>query len=211
MKRAHLNWMVAGVGTAVGAVMLGSFLAACAPGTLCDKPGYEDECLTGGSGGGTGGSGGSTGGSAGGSTGGSAGGSTGGSAGGGVGPGMPVANCVMAPTVGEVETKIIAVKCGETACHVPMGVFKPDLKTAGSWARLLDKVVEYSATKCKDDVYIKKSDPLKSYFLSSVKDAMPKCSDGRMGGVRMPFGKPPLSAEEITCIEGYVKALAGAP
>jgi hypothetical protein len=215
MKRPHHTGMVAGVGTAVGAVILSmGLLSGCAPGTICDKDEYAEQCKTGGANGtGTGGTGGSNSGTGGtnpsamgGTTGGTLGGGTGGSGAGG--GSKAVANCAMAATVAEVETKILAPKCAEAGCHVPNGAFKPDLKSAESFARLLDKPVEYVATKCKDDVYVKKSDPMKSYFLSTVKDAMPKCSDGRMGGLRMPFGKPPLSDAEITCIEGYVRALA---
>ena len=44
MNHAHQTRMMVGVGTAMGAVILGSFLAGCAPGTICDKEGYEAQC-----------------------------------------------------------------------------------------------------------------------------------------------------------------------
>ena len=39
-------------------------------------------------------------------------------------------------TCGDVETTILAVKCGSSGCHVSGGT-APDLKTSGSKARLL--------------------------------------------------------------------------
>src|SRR5687767_8578581 len=111
MKRSHHSGMVEGVGTAVGAVILASMglLAGCAPGTICNNPDYEQQCMTGGVGGGAGGS---TGGSGAGGTGGtpSAMGGSGGSAG-GTGGIKPPPACTLWTTKEDVASKLIMPKC----------------------------------------------------------------------------------------------------
>src|SRR5215204_2502628 len=111
MKRTHHTGMVAGVGTAVGAVILVSvgFLAGCAPGTICDKPGYENECVTGGSGGSNPSGSGGTGGSMSGTTGGNGG--TPAAMGGTTGMRPKAPACSMSKA--EVEEKIIVGKCAK--------------------------------------------------------------------------------------------------
>jgi hypothetical protein len=122
-----------------------------------------------------------------------------------------VTGCAMHATVGEVETGLFAARCGTRYCHTPGSTFKPDLASPETWRRLVDMPTQYRLTRCKDDSYIATSAPLASYFLSVVRDAQPTCADGRAGGPPMPFVLPALSADEIACVEGYVKAVAGAP
>jgi hypothetical protein len=122
-----------------------------------------------------------------------------------------VGGCAMHATVGEVETGLLAARCGTRGCHTAGGTFKPDLASPEAWRRLVDVPTQYRNTRCREDSYIPSAAPLDSYFLSVVRDASPTCSDGRPGGPPMPFVPPALSAAELACIEGYVKAVALAP
>ncbi len=153
MKRTHHTGMVEGVGTAVGAVILASvgFLAGCAPGTICDKPGYESECLTGGSGGSASGSGGS---------GGSTSSGTGGSGGmpaatGGMGGSTPTqrVTCKLWPTKEEVAEKLVVPKCGmpgNVACHAV--TFPPKFtNSAEAVMVMLDKAPTLYCRRRQDD------------------------------------------------------------
>lgn len=117
--------------------------------------------------------------------------------------------CAAHATVGELERDLLAARCGTSGCHVPGGVFKPDLKSAEAWKRLVDTPTQYRATHCKSDSYIARAAPLASYFLSVVKDAQPTCADGTAGGPPMPFAKPHLPDDAIACVEDYVQVVAG--
>jgi hypothetical protein len=205
MKRTHHIGMVEGVGTAVGAVILASvgFLAGCAPGTICDKPGYENECLTGGSGGSASGSGGS---------GGSMSSGTGGSGGtpaatGGMGGSTPAkATCKLWPTKEEVAEKLVVAKCGmpgNVACHAM--TFPPKFtNSAEAVMVMLDKP---PTLYCRNDKMINKADPAKSFIVTKVRGtaAMVSCpTGGGNGGAKMPFmPQPALSADEADCLEWW--------
>jgi hypothetical protein len=203
MKRTHHTGMVEGVGTAVGAVILASvgFFAGCAPGTICDKPGYENECLTGGSGGSSSGSGGSMGGSSGGSGGMPS--ASGGTGGGGTG-GSKQPSCSMSKA--EVEEKIVVAKCGmpgNMGCHA--AVFPPKFMTS---AEAITAMLEKAPTLyCRMDKMINKADPSKSFIVAKVRGTatMVSCpTGGGNGGAKMPFmPQPALSAAEQDCLEWW--------
>jgi hypothetical protein len=204
MKRTHHTGMVEGVGTAVGAVILASvgFLAGCAPGTICDKPGYESECLTGGSGGSSSGSGGS---------GGSMSAGTGGSGGtpaasGGMGGSGPKTAPACSMSRAEVEEKIVVAKCGmpgEMGCHA--AVFPPKFSnSAEAIMAMLDKA---PTLYCRNDKMINKADPGKSFIVTKVRGTamMVSCpTGGGNGGAKMPYmPKPALSPAEQDCLEWW--------
>jgi hypothetical protein len=123
----------------------------------------------------------------------------------------PVPGCAKHATVAEVERDLLAVRCGKSACHVPGGVFAPDLKSPAAWQRLLDVPTGYANTHCPGDRYIAREDPAhKSYLFAVVKDAVPTCADGSPGGPRMPFARPALPDDELACLASYVQAVARA-
>ncbi|MDX2020614.1 MAG: hypothetical protein SF187_10255 [Deltaproteobacteria bacterium] len=177
-----------------GAAVLATALAVAA----CIPPGdCTGDCENAGGGGG-GGGGGSSGG-----------GSGGGGASGGDVLGKTVENCGDYPTIGEVETKLIKVKCGDpSGCHGTSGAkFPPELKTANMYERLFDKP---GVGVCTSDKLIDSGDSAKSMMLTKLGDT-PKCTDGSDGGAKMPFSdKTMLTDGDKTCLQEYVKAVIAA-
>lgn len=165
----------------------------------------------GGSGGGSSGSGG------GGSSGSGGGGNAGGSGGGGVDTrfdNVTVDNCARGNTVKDVETKILgASTCAAVACHTPLNAKLTgdslkisDYKTAGVTARLVDH--KPNSGTCSDDFIIDSSNPDKSLLLAKIKDSGPQCPSGNgQAGDKMPLSGT-LTADDRTCLENYVKAVA---
>jgi hypothetical protein len=213
MKRAHLTRVVAGVGTAVGAVIvtgMATLLAGCAPGTICDKDEYAAQCLTGGTTGGSQSSG--TGGSSGGVPGtggmpnamaGTGGGAGVGGSGGAVPSGGP--ECKLWKTKQEVAEKLVVAKCGMPGgmCHA--NVFPPKFATGDEAVTvMLDK---QPTLYCRSDKLINKADPGKSYIVTKVRGTMATvaCPTGSAsGGAKMPFmPQPALSADEADCLEWW--------
>jgi hypothetical protein len=147
MKKAPQS-RVAGVGTAVGAVILGSVMwLGCQPGALpCEKDDWKGICAGNDSGVSVATTGGSSGGNNGGSSGGNTGGSSGGTGGSGAPPAAgkptastPVADCGMYKTLGDMDT-FFEMKCGSNgaACHgsgAPFGDFKGNKM----WERFVKK------------------------------------------------------------------------
>jgi hypothetical protein len=215
MKKAPRN-RVAGMGTAVGAVILfGTVIGlGCAPGALpCDPPKDDDWkkicAMTPGTGavGGT-----NTGGSSG-----SGGGTPPGSGGmamadaGGTGglAAKEVPNCADYKTVGDMETKFFAMRCGEgAACHAAMSPFG-DLKGSGMSTRMLDKPATLNCLTPMPAKWIDKADYMKSLMLVKGMD-MPKCpqDNTKMAGARMPSAPMmPLSAAETNCLKSYLEVV----
>ena len=208
MKRTHHTGMVEGVGTAVGAVILASvgFLAGCAPGTICDKPGYENECMPGNSGSGGSGGGGSMG----------TGGTGGGTGTGGTG-GMPSATpkqpiCKLWQTKEEVAEKIVVAKCAKPGgpCHAT--TFPPKYtNSAEALTAMLDKA---PSLVCRNDKLINKAEPWKSFIVTKVRGTMmtvtcPTGTGMNNGGAKMPFmPDPALSADEADCLEWWAWEVA---
>jgi hypothetical protein len=201
-----LNTLLAGLLLGAGA------FAGCQPGTLpCDSsPEWETICS--GAGGGTG-----SGGMAGG--GGGMSGSGGGMAqmGGMMGMVTPpptaataVANCAAFPNLGEMD-KFFAMRCGDDAtCHVPQtAVVWHDFKTAEVWKRAVDLK---GKTECIGAPMVDKADHTKSVLWAKVQN-QGKCPDGsNVKGMRMPQKYPTkpemfLTQDEMTCLEGFLKAL----
>jgi hypothetical protein len=216
MKKAPQT-RVAGVGTAVGAVILGSVMwLGCQPGQLpCEKDDWKAICTTT-SNMGQGSSSGGTGGSSGGNTGGTTGGSTGGSSGGadaGTPPatgGKPTADtkvdgCGNYKTLGEMDT-FFEMKCGTgTACHNTGSVFG-EFKGNKMWERGTTTKTKFD---CKDTLLIDPSEAAKGAFFMKIN------ADAKCGGVPLKMPPPNATADQMisgaekTCLENYLKAIAG--
>jgi hypothetical protein len=198
----------AGVGTAIGAVIFGALLASsCAPGKLpCEK---DDEwravCDTDGTGQGGGGGGGM-------------GGAPGmGGAAGGVTPATAVVGCDAFKTVGEMDT-FFAMRCspeGGPLCH-PTGMSAwQDMKSPEIWKRLANKPANYA---CREAKLIDTETWENGVIWRKVK-APVMCPPGAAASA-MPFNVMPdktmapmpdaLRADELACLEGYLKAIAAA-
>jgi hypothetical protein len=214
MKKAPQT-RVAGVGTAVGAVILGSVMwLGCQPGQLpCDKDDWKAICTT------TSNmsSGSSTGGGTGSNTGGTSGGSTGGSNGGGADAAAPpaaggkpnadtkVEGCGDYKTLGQMDT-FFEKKCGSgTVCHQANSVFG-EFKGNKMWERGQTTKTKFD---CMGTLLIDPSEAGKGAFFLKIN------GDAKCGGV--PLKMPPptatadqqLSGDEKTCLENYLKAIAG--
>jgi hypothetical protein len=207
-------------------VFLGSMVGlGCQPGSLpCDKDNeWKAICAsdggggvtsTGGSGGGnTGGSSGSGGGTSSGGTGGSGGGMDAGSGGGGggsVSESTAVPGCDAFKTVGEMESKFFAMRCGKgAACHEGATAAFGDLKTTPIYKRLLDTPVKLNCTSPSPAKWIDKGDYMKSLIIAKTTD-MPKCpNDTTKGaGLRMPSTpEMVLSDSEATCLKNYLMVI----
>ena len=208
MKKAP-RMRVAGVGTAVGAVVIGSMLGlGCQPGTLpCDKEDWKTICA--GDGGVTPANGGSTGSGGSSPTGGSGGGGGGapdGGSSGGVTAATTITGCTAYPTLGDMD-KFFGMRCGINAsCHgaATFGNFK----MANFWMMAMTakaKVVCPGTPLADPADYTKGAIWLKT-------QATPMCADGTAAGGPMPMteaGKDPapLTADEKTCLTGFLKAL----
>jgi hypothetical protein len=192
-RKASLG-SVAGAAFALSAVWL-----SCQPGELpCESsPQWQMVCNE--RSGGTGGTGGST--------------PMGGS--GGAGPATAIANCSKWPTVGEMD-KFFGSRCSAgTACHVmAMARAWSDFQTAEVWKRLLDK---NPITSCNGGKLINSTDWQASVIWAKVQPGAAACPPGVSGsaGVTMPPQSTfepklePVSDEERTCLEGYLRALSG--
>ncbi len=202
---------VAGVGTAVGAVIVGSILwIGCAPGALpCSKnQEWMDICKNvdgGGSAeGGTGGGNPATGGGGGNATGGSGGGGGGmgggGGGGGGVTASTTVPNCDAYKTAKDMD-KFFTMRCASPAgCHDT--AVAGNYKVENLWMVLPTMNAKSS---CRESPLVDTADHAKSLLWLKVQD-MPKCPNGSSGGLKMPFGtQMALSDSEKTCLENFLK------
>jgi hypothetical protein len=211
-----------GVGLAVLASAAAAIvIASCKPGTICDKPDYEELCANpqlGGTSGSVDSGGGGSGGR-GGTGGGGSGGTGGGGSTGTVGPDTPVANCAQYNTLGKMDT-FFAMRCGQDGlCHTGGGANAwSDLKTAPVFMRMLNTAPKFV---CKTQKMIDPADWQKSVILLKTQQEMPKCADGTAAGATtMPppesaqagvaMKQAPLSAAEKTCIENFLRAATGA-
>lgn len=210
MKDTH-QIRVAGVGTAIGAVIFGALIASCAPGKLpCDKDEQwrmvcdAEDVGQGGSGGGGGGQGGASG-------------MGGGPSGMGGAPSGEVTaateiDCAAYPTVGKMDD-FFAMRCGVNAtCHqnpVPWS----DFKSADVFKRMLDIAPKASCTG--GGKLIDKANWANSVVLLKTKTPV-MCPPGATtpGTIMPPPNLPPmmdpLSPAELTCLENFVKKVAGA-
>jgi hypothetical protein len=208
---------VAGVGTALGAVVLSSVVwLGCQPGQLpCDKDDWKAICTTTSNPGSGSSSGGSTGGSngSGGSSG--SGGSTGGSNGGNDAA-PPASNDIGSKTVkcnnADWKTvkdmdKFFLAKCGTgSACH-SSAVFG-DYSKPEFYKKLTDSTY-VSKFDCSGSKMADLSDPTKGVIWIKVQD-MPDCGGGKSGNGRMPMPPmPALSSDEKDCLKSYLDVLAG--
>jgi hypothetical protein len=176
----------AGVGLAIGAVVMvtGAWIS-CSPGELnCDKVTCPNG--SGGSGGGEAGSGGGGGSAAAGGSGG----------GGGTAPSECDSLGVKTPT--DFETKFIVAKCSTSMCHGPTSAFFPKGLSQQSMIRSL-LVGKKGQLYCKNDYYINKTDPSKSFVLAKISadGDMVTCPSGGAGGLRMPNAMPAVVGPKL--------------
>jgi hypothetical protein len=218
-RHADRNLRNSGVGFA-GLVVASWLLAGCQPGTLpCTK---DDEWAaickgdaamsnTGGSGnGGTGGS--STGGTGGSATGGTGGG-TGGSGGGAVTKTTVIPNCDKYKTVGGMD-EFFAMRCGASnSCHNEVGGNAwSNFKVADVWSTFKNADTKFA---CKPGKVIDGTTWDKSIMWRKTRQpGPPMCDAGLPGTIMPPPGSTPptpvLTADEDTCLQGFLKAIAGA-
>jgi hypothetical protein len=130
----------------------------------------------------------------------------------GVADSTPLEGCPKFPTVGAFEKELMLPRCGTASCHGAAGrPFAPDLHTLPVSPRLLDHKVTAASSPCDKAkaLYLDShAAPEDSYLVSKVRDPMPKCPDGRAGGLRMPYAaKDPLPDDEIACFVSYARAL----
>jgi hypothetical protein len=191
-------------------------LAACQAGELpCTK---DDEwkaiCAgskaSGGTGGGAAGSGGGGGGGSGGAM--ADAGGTGGKPAGTLSKDTPIANCAAYPTVGKMDD-FFSMRCGVNAtCH---GAGAPWTAMAGAdvWMALKDAMPKID---CRMDKVVDSGDWAKSLvWVKTRSPGPPACpTPGGVAGVLMPPADlppkmPVLTADENTCLQGFLKAIAG--
>jgi hypothetical protein len=101
-------------------------------------------------------------------------------------------------------------------CHGPSSVFPPrDLDKPAKIRFALVGVK--GALNCKNDFYIDRMNPARSYFLATVDTYADNvtCPSGGMGGTRMPnrtgmptIVGPRLSDAEIACLRWWVYSIA---
>lgn len=207
MKKAP-GKRVAGKATAVGAVMFFGFVAGCQPGTLpCDKAEWKEICaLDGGSGPVTGMGGSNPG------TGGTMPAGTGGTMQMGDVGARTIENCTKYSTVKAMDSFFLMRCGGEVAqCH-QAALFGTEYKSE----KVYERIVNQTSTSCPDLTLASKTDYTQGSIWSKTLDP-PVCQGGRNkdkpAGARMPSKMPsemmenPLTAEEKTCLENYLKAL----
>jgi hypothetical protein len=197
---------VAGVGTAIGAVIFGALLASsCAPGKLpCDK---DDEwravCAIPGEGQGGNGGGGGMGGAPG------MGGAT------GAVSAATTIDCAAFPTLGDMD-QFFSARCGlDNACHNEVGGLAwKDLKKPGVWERMQMPTATFI---CAPGKLIDKADWTKSVLWTATRSPKTTCPTGMIArlmppqeGANITPPQPILTAQENTCLENFLKAIAGA-
>jgi len=220
MKQAPRN-KAAILGTAVGAVIIGSsILLSCQPGELpCEDDEWQELCNSGGSSGNTGGGGGP------GGMGGTGGGMAGmGGSGGAVTRDTIVPNCAEYSTVGAMDG-FFEKRCGvNVLCH-ENAIPWTDLSQENLWEKLMDKSPASACAKDKagqvlPDKLIDSGSWNKSVLFLKATMEPPACSDsGANAGTIMPpppavqaslpedQRQDPLTADEKTCLENYLKAV----
>jgi hypothetical protein len=150
-------------------------------------------------------------------TGGTRGTSSTGGAGGTVGSGIPCGSAGIVASLEDFESKFLAPRCGGSQCHGM--VFPPTNLDRAERAR---SALNGKQGKlfCKNDDYINRSDPAKSYLLAvvSAKGNEVTCPSGGKGGTRMPNrDRMPtvegdrLTDEELKCVAWYVTTVAARP
>jgi hypothetical protein len=99
-------------------------------------------------------------------------------------------------------TSLFTASCGLGAsCHAPDATqSQVDLVSPGVAERLLD--VESKTAVCEGRVLVT-TDGTASLLLQKLMGGMPPC------GVAMPLG-PPLTAEQLTCVSGWVNKVSKA-
>jgi hypothetical protein len=128
-----------------------------------------------------------------------------------------VANCTKYPTLGKMD-EFFAARCGlDGLCHntSTAGLWK-DLKTPKVWERMIQPGVKSGAAVCADSKIIDTTDWDKSVIWLVTRSPKGTCPDPSKTIARpMPPQDvtpttPLLTAEENTCLENYLKAIADA-
>jgi hypothetical protein len=105
----------------------------------------------------------------------------------------------------EFETKFIAPRCGQAKCHGNPTVFHPKNLDMPKMIRAT-LVGKNGQTLCKDDFYVNKADPERSFVLAKIRatgETLTCPTDigvADSGGVRMPNkdGMPGLAGKRLT-------------
>jgi hypothetical protein len=119
-------------------------------------------------------------------------------------------------SAGEVEARFIAPRCGVAMCHGVGAAFPP--KNLDQVAQIRSALVGTRAQlACRQDFYVNRADPAKSFLLAKVEATTPMvtCPSGGSGGSRMPNveGKlgvagPRLGDDELACLRWWVFKIA---
>jgi hypothetical protein len=99
------------------------------------------------------------------------------------------------------ETNFIVRRCGLPMCHGPSSVFPPRMLDMPNFIRA--QLVGRKATlACKNDFYIDRGDPARSFVLAKVSatGTQVTCPSGGQGGLRMPnkAGMPTVVGDRLT-------------
>ena len=199
MKRTHREPMAAVGGRAVTTVILGSLLLGCPRYRPCDDPAWKEVCEGEGDGGRE-----------------SAGEGSKDMSGGADGTGgmtsATAIDCAEYPTLSDMD-KFFARRCGASAddeCHATALPWT-DMKSPEVWRRLADR---NSMVTCKDAKLIDTKTWSNSVILAKTKTPVACPPGGSNPGLPMPPPNmmpmmAPLSAAETTCLENYLKKIAG--
>jgi hypothetical protein len=215
MLQARQAKRISRIDKSVGVLVVGVWLlAGCQAGELPCTKDEEWKAICAGSkaSGGSGGGGTATGGSGGGGAQGDAGG-TGGMPAATVNKDTPIANCSKYPTLGKMDD-FFAMRCGVAVnCHNAMAPWT-NMALTDSWMVLKDAVPKID---CKSDKIVDSTTWSKSLvWVKTRKPGPPACpTTGGIPGTIMP---PPemmpkmdlLTADEDACLQGFLKAIAGA-
>ncbi len=136
-----------------------------------------------------------------------------------------VKKCDTYPTVGDMD-RLFAKSCGvgtNSSCHQVKGVYG-DFKTADIWKRVKDVKTALTCIDGDKAKMVDSQNVANSMLLVKIKQATPVCPTGtgmgkasEAGNIMPPLPKdqlgvsvPALTPDELTCIEGFVNAIAAA-
>jgi hypothetical protein len=113
--------------------------------------------------------------------------------------------CAKYPTVGQLETGLLAKSCG--LCHTKTELLGPtDMASPEMWRRFVDAPVR--GENCKGAKIVDRAKTADSFLLLKLgRDR--RCPDGSTdrGGI-MPPAPPALGAEDLACMRTYVEVIA---
>ncbi len=118
-----------------------------------------------------------------------------------------VANCEIAPTVKDVEQKIIGPTCAGIGCHRSKDIGFGDYRFVATKSWATDAMEAKSTGKCKDEPIIDKDNPENSLMFRTLQND-PKCENGDEADKMPPSNAlKKLTDEQKVCLEEYIKAV----